>query len=292
MGVYNQLNKEQLTMAVDSILNQTEKNLEYVIYDDGSEEVASAYIRELASKDRRILLIGKEQNHGLAFSLNECIGEASGQYIARMDADDISHPDRLRRQIDYLENNSEYAWVGCNAKLIDDEGIWGQRNMPERPDEKDYLRFSPYIHPTVVYRRELFENHGGYIATKETLRCEDYEIFMRLRRLGYRGYNLQECLLQYREDRASYKKRKWKYRVNETKLRFRNFKQMKLLFPFGWAYALRPMIGFFVPNLLIRKIKQGESNRLIKKTEEKEYEKENCIRNKHLDNEQYAGSLR
>lgn len=262
MGVYNQKNKEQLTAAVDSILVQTENDFEFIIYDDGSEEIASSYIRELAGKDERIRVIGKEENHGLAFSLNACIKEARGTYIARMDADDVSYPERLARQVAFLEENKTYAWVGCNAKLMDENGIWGQRNMPQTPEYEDYLRFSPYIHPTVVYRREIFENHEGYVASEETLRCEDYEIFMRLRQLGYRGYNLQEYLFEYREDRSSYAKRKWKYRVNEARLRYRNFKKMGILFPKGWLYVLRPIVGFFVPNGLIRKCKKAESDKL------------------------------
>ena len=145
MGVYNQWNREALQKAVKSILNQTLTDFEFIIYDDGSDPEVAGYIRELEKLDERIVLIGKEENHGLAFSLNMCIGAAKGKYIARMDADDIALPERLQVQYDFMERHKEYAWCGCNTRLFDENGIWGERKMPELPSDKDYLPFSPFI---------------------------------------------------------------------------------------------------------------------------------------------------
>lgn len=89
--------------------------------------------------------------------------------------------------------------------------------MPEIPQMADYFRYSPYIHPSVMFRRELFDQERGYLDTQETLRCEDYEIFMSLVGRGQKGYNLQESLFRYRETRESYRKRKIHYRINEAK---------------------------------------------------------------------------
>ena len=75
--------------------------------------------------------------------------------------------------------------------------------MPELPSDKDYLPFSPFIHPTVMYRRKLFEKNEGYHVSPETLRCEDYEIFMRLHQLGYQGYNIQQYLFAYRRQNSA-----------------------------------------------------------------------------------------
>ena len=172
MGVYNQWNREALQKAVKSILNQTLTDFEFIIYDDGSDPEVAGYIRELEKLDERIVLIGKEENHGLAFSLNMCIGAARGKYIARMDADDIALPERLQVQYDVMEQHKEYAWCGCNTRLFDENGVWGERKMPELPSDKDYLPFSPFIHPTVMYRRKLFEKNEGYHVSPETLRCE------------------------------------------------------------------------------------------------------------------------
>lgn len=98
MGVYNELNKDILMEAVNSILHQTFEDFEFIIYDDGSCPEAATLLREVEGLDERIKLIGQDENHGLAFSLNACIDEAKGKYIARMDADDISYPERLMKQ--------------------------------------------------------------------------------------------------------------------------------------------------------------------------------------------------
>lgn len=259
MGVYNQWDKQILLEAVNSILNQTLRDFEFIIYDDGSDEEAAEYIKEIIALDERIVLIGKENNHGLAFSLNECIRTARGEFIARMDADDISMPKRLEKQVAFLEHNSEYMWCGTNTYLMDSHGIWGERKMPLAPQVEDYLRFSPYIHPTVMYRAEIFECMDGYNESSETLRCEDYEIFMRLQQAGYRGYNLQENLFQYREDKTSFKRRSMVSRVNEAKLRYRNFKEMGMLWPVGWIYVIRPIVAGMLPNTLLMWLKRKEA---------------------------------
>ncbi len=261
MGVYNQWNKEALRMAVTSILNQTFPDFEFIIWDDGSHPEAAKHIRELADMDERIIVAGKDENHGLAFSLNACIGMAKGKYIARMDADDLSLPERLEKQYHFLETHPQYAWCGCNTNLFDNEGVWGSRSMPERPQEHDYLKFSPYVHPTVMFRSLVFDENEGYLESEDTLRCEDYEIFMRLRKAGLKGYNLQECLFCYREDKEAYKRRKFKFRIRETKLRWRNFKDMGILFPLGWLYVIRPIAGGLVPAGVMSRLKRFEGER-------------------------------
>lgn len=256
MGVHNQKDKEILFEAVKSILNQSLRELEFIIYNDGSDEEASKYLEEAARLDSRITLLGAEENKGLAFSLNQCIEKARGSYIARMDADDVSKYIRLERQYEFLENHKEYAWCGTNAELLGKQGVWGNRKMPEVPESKDFLKYSPYIHPSVMYRTELFEKEDKYLVSTDTLRCEDYEIFMRLHQRGYQGYNLQEDLFLYREEPESFQKRKWKYRISEAKVRYRNFKNMNLLFPIGWLYVIRPIISAIIPVEVIRILKR------------------------------------
>lgn len=262
MGIYNQWDEQILLNAVNSILAQTLEDFEFIIYDDGSDRKAAEKISRLPALDNRIILIGKEENHGLAFSLNQCIEKACGQYIARMDADDISLPKRLERQTAFLDTHPEYMWCGCNAFLFDETGIWGERNMPETPMDTDYLKYSPFIHPSVVYRAEIFEMMDGYKVSQETLRCEDYEIFMRFQQAGYRGYNLQEKLFQYQETKASFQRRSFRVRANETRIRYRNFKNMGLLWPKGWIYVLRPVAAGLVPYRLLMWLKRYEAKEI------------------------------
>ena len=247
MGVYNQYNKEQLNEAVNSILNQTFENFEFIIYDDGSDELPARYIERLRERDDRIRVIRCEDNQGLAFSLNRCIGEARGKYLARMDADDISLPNRLQVEHDFLEEHREYDWVGCNAKVFDGGDIWGTYIMAEQPNQYNFLPFSPYIHPTVMFRRELFEENEGYNISNETLRCEDYELFMRLYRQGYKGFNLQKTMFLYREGIHAYRKRTWKSRINEAKIRIQNFPHMELPVRKQILYILRPLVTALIP---------------------------------------------
>ncbi|MGN0431905.1 MAG: glycosyltransferase [Lachnospiraceae bacterium] len=256
MSIYNQQNREQLKRAVMSVLQQSFSDFEFIIYNDGSNEIVGRYLREFEMLDKRIVLISNPKNHGLAYSLNTCIDVAKGKYLARMDDDDVCMPDRLLRQVQFLEAHSEISYVGCNAFLLDDGGIWGERKMPENPGKHDFLKYSPFIHPTVMIRRAVFDGTAAYRASKDTWRCEDYELFMRLWKLGHRGCNLQESLLYYREDRNSYKKRKLRYRLDEMKLRYRNFKEMGMLYPLGWIQVLRPLAAALVPSFIIIGVKR------------------------------------
>lgn len=251
MGVYDQDNQIELMQAVNSILVQSFTDFEFIIYDDGSEETSAAYIRKLTALDKRIRVIRNEENKGLAFSLNQCIGEAGGKYLARMDADDISLPDRLKKEVDFLERHPEYAWVGTNCEVFEHENIWGTLVMAEEPDQYNYLPFSPFIHPTVMFRRELFEEGSGYEVTQETLRCEDYELFLRLYQQGLRGYNLQEELFLYRQGISSYKKRTWQARWNEARIRARYFTRMDVPRLWQMIYIARPVATGLLPYWMV-----------------------------------------
>ena len=270
MGVYNQKNREMLYDAVDSILRQTYSDFEFIIWDDGSDADGAEILKELENKDEKIILAGREENRGLAFSLNECIKLAKGKYIARMDSDDVSLPKRFEKQVEFLESHSEYGWCGCAANLFDEEGTWGMRVLPEVPNLNDYFRFSPFVHPSVMFRAELFDEQSGYLDSSETLRCEDYEIFLSLTQRGIKGYNLQDVLFCYRETRESYKKRKVVFRMNEAKLRYRNYKKMGVLFPFGWIFVLRPVVACLIPAPLLGLIKRSEGKRKLKVSDKKE----------------------
>ena len=267
MGVYNQWDTDALERAVRSVLDQSLRNFEFIIWDDGSEDKAASALKKLPELDDRIILAGRDENRGLAFSLNECIKLAKGKYIARMDADDECLPERFARQVAFLENNPGYAWCGTGAELFDENGVWGYRFMPEVPEMKDYYRFSPYIHPSVMFRKEVFDSFAGYLEENETYRCEDYEIFMRLMQKGLKGYNIPEPLFRYHECNASYRSRNLKNRFNEARVRAYGYRKMGILFPFGWIHVLRPIIACIVPSGLIAAIKRSEGKRAQAKRE-------------------------
>jgi len=242
MGVYNPP-IDQLQKAVRSIIRQTYLNWELLIYDDGSDLAYQEEIVKLADLDPRIACYRGDSNQGLAKALNECISRAGGTYIARMDGDDISHKERLVKQIDFLEHHPEFDWVGTGVYLLAGKSFWGTRKMPSKPRAEDFLRYSPYIHPTVVFRKEVLSLSQGYTVSPKTRRCEDYELFMRLHSHGYRGYNLSEYLFAYREDIASYARRTWQSRCHEMQIRYQGFKRLGILRLTTIPYLVRPLIG-------------------------------------------------
>ncbi len=247
MGVYNQYSREELMASVHSILDQTFTDFEFIIYDDGSDDEAAGHLEDLEELDKRIKVIREEENHGLAFSLNRCIREARGRYIARMDADDISLPTRLEEEYEFLKTHPQYDWVGCNARVFEGTETWGVLKMAEEPNQYNFLPFSPYIHPTVMYRSDIFLKGHRYEASRMTRRCEDYEFFMWLYRNGFRGYNIQKILFLYRQGRDVYKRRKAVDRIMEARVRAKHFPHMKLPRWKVAAYTMRPIVAMAIP---------------------------------------------
>lgn len=256
MGVYNITREEELYHAVNSILNQTFQQLELIICDDGSDVATKKLLGEIGKTDDRIIVIYNDENKGLASALNQCIQRAQGKYIARMDADDISKLDRLQKQYDFLEENTQYDWVGGNAEVFDCNGIWTVRCMKNIPDRNDFLSYSPYIHPSVLFRKEVFETYGGYKVSNITRRGEDYELFMRLHSLGCKGYNLADTRIEYREDRCSYDRRKYKYRVDEVRIRIQGFQALGILNAKAFLYVIKPVVVGLIPNYIVYRIRR------------------------------------
>lgn len=256
MGIYKMIEKENLVkLAIDSILNQTYKDFEFIICDDGSNDGTYEMVKNLTKNDSRVILIKNNQNKGLAYSLNHCLSIAKGKYIARMDADDISMPDRLEKQIKFLDQHLEYAVVGCNLLFIDDRNIWGKRILAEKPTKKSFLFTSPFCHPAIVMRKEILDKVNNYKVEKITRRAEDYDLFMRIYANGYKGYNIQEFLYQFRENRDAFKRRAYKYRLDEVQIRYRGFKMLGLM-PKGFLYVIKPLIVGLIPQVILSKMRK------------------------------------
>ena len=251
-GIYNTPDLPILQKAVESIRQQTFTNWEWIICDDGSTDTTYEKIQSLIRGDDRIRLIRNETNQGLAASLNHCLKYAKGSYIARMDADDGCDSCRLGKQAQFLDENPDYQLVGTAARLFDENDVWGQRTMPEVPGKGDFLWGSPFIHPAIMNRRDALLAVHGYRVAKETRRTEDYDLFMRLYEKGYRGYNLQEELYDFREDKRARRRKKYRYRIDEAKIRWKGFRLLGLM-PKGIIYVLKPLIVGLIPYpLLVR----------------------------------------
>ena len=190
MPVYNA--QDFLEAAMESILQQTFHDFEFLIIDDGSTDHSVSIIQSF--KDPRIKLYQNERNLGISATLNKGIALATAEYIARMDADDISYPDRLQKQVAYLDANPDCALVSSLVKVITEEGKFLRLDAFKSEHFYYNLTFICWIyHPTVMYRKEAVQAVNGYTA----LYAEDFELFWQLSR-KHLLYNLPEVLLDYR----------------------------------------------------------------------------------------------
>lgn len=198
MSTYKE-DERLLRESIESILNQTYRDFEYIIIlDYPDNDVHKSVIEEYALKDDRIHFYINEKNMGLTDSLNRGLSLCHGEYIARMDADDISLPDRLERQMKYLEKN-HYDLIGGITEMINENGslLYSIKSVPT--DSKKInkaLRYSQCIaHPTWLGKKEVFEKNAGY---RHMPLCEDYDFTLRAVLNGFVISNLNEPVLKYR----------------------------------------------------------------------------------------------
>ena len=193
MPVYNA--EKYLSDAIDSIISQTFEDWELIVINDGSTDNSESIIAGYS--DSRIYYIRNTENIGLIRTLNKGIDLCQGQYIARMDADDISLPGRLKKQVDFLDKNPDYLMCGTNAAVINDQGgITGRiRNLSENEYLQIHLLFSvPFVHPSMMIRKEVLQANRYNSNFKHV---EDYELWCRIARQG-KITNLKEELFEYR----------------------------------------------------------------------------------------------
>lgn len=252
-GAYNLESCFSFHKSMKSILEQTLEDFEFIICDDGSTDNTWDLLRKYAEQDSRIKLLRNEKNLGLAASLNRCIEIADGEYIARHDLDDYCSRDRLKKQIEHLEQHEEISLLGCASYLFDENGIWGKEAFPLEVTNKDFLFNSPYKHGAVVFRREALLKAGCYRVAKETYRTEDYDLFMTMQTFC-RGANLPDYLYYFCEDNNTRKRRKYRYRIDEAKVRWKGFKKLKLL-PVGLIYVVKPLIVGLMPARAVERLR-------------------------------------
>jgi glycosyltransferase involved in cell wall biosynthesis len=250
MSIYN--NENTVDASIRSIAGQTFADWELILIDDASKDGSADKLLAWQAEDKRIRVYANGRNMGLAASLNRALQKAAGAYIARMDGDDISLPDRFQKQVDFLDLHPEFALVSAGCVLFDEQGAWGRRTGKAEPQKQDFLWGSQFLHPACMLRREALAACGGYRVSRETLRTEDYDLFMRMYAQGYKGYNLPEPLLNYYENRKP-RRVKLAQRWSEAKTRYRGFKALGLL-PGGFLYMMKPLVLWIVPGGLKRKL--------------------------------------
>lgn len=257
MGLYNCA--DTIDEAIQSILAQTYTNWQLILCDDGSTDSTYQKAYDYFLQDNRIELIKNETNVGLNLTLNRCLAIATGEYIARMDGDDVCVPERFEKQVAFLETHPEYAIVSSGMFLFDECEIWGKVLNKEYPQPRDVVEGSSICHAPVMMRKECMDKVGGYTVDKRRLRVEDVDLWIKLYASGYRCYNIQELLYGMRNDQEALNRRKYIYRINSTYVRLQGCKLMGL----GLSSKLKaftPMIVGLVPaqvRKMIRRI-QGK----------------------------------
>lgn len=245
MGIYNC--SETLPEAIESILYQTYQNWQLIMCDDGSNDdtysIAQKYQEEYPEK---IVLIQNVKNMGLNYTLNHCLKYAKGDYIARMDGDDISLPERFEKEVKFLEENTKYAIVSTPMIYFDENGDFRTGTGNGEPDITTIARGTPFCHAPCVVRREAYEAVNGYAVSDNRLRVEDWDLWVRMYEKGYRGYNLAEPLYKMRDDQNAYSRRKFKYRINEARVSASAVKKLGLSKK-NYIFVFRPIIVGLLP---------------------------------------------
>ena len=228
MGIYNC--ESTLAEAIDSILLQTFSNWQLIMCDDGSTdgtlEIAKLYKKQYSDK---IVLLKNKSNRGLNYTLNHCLKHVEGEYVARMDGDDISLNTRLEKEVDFLDNHPEFSIVSTPMIFFDEFGDWGKSTAIPEPKEKDLIFHSPvHCHAPCMIRREAYMDVKGYTVDKQMLRFEDVNLWFKLYSKRYRGYNLSEPLYKMRDDRNATQRRSLKSRINGVYVLYDGYKRLHM----------------------------------------------------------------
>ncbi|KHD38314.1 glycosyl transferase [Clostridium acetobutylicum] len=201
MPVYN--SEKYLKESIESILNQSYSDFEFIIINDGSTDNSFKIIKEYAKLDKRINVISRE-NKGIVYSLNEAIQLAKGEYIARMDADDISAPKRIEKQLSFLKSHRDIDILGTQVKVVGNIS----NDIKEKNEKKLNIEFDIYddnrekilnywyclAHPSVMFRKDILRELKGY----NDFKSEDLDLWLRAIESGFKIYKLKEELIYFR----------------------------------------------------------------------------------------------
>lgn len=268
MGIYNCA--DTLSDAIDSILAQTYTNWQLILCDDCSTDktydIAKSYQERFPDK---IILIQNETNSRLAYSLNHCLKYATGKYVARMDGDDISVPERFEKQIKFLKENPEYQLVGTAMQRFNEKGLADIVYAVDNPDYYTLRTKIPFHHATILTEKKMYDTVNGYTVSKRTMRAQDYDLWFRFYANGFKGTNMREALYLVREDENAIRRRTFKVRYNAFKTTLIGFKLLK--YPKVWLIrpAVEMIVKSIVPFKLVEVYRNWQKHKYLKENEER-----------------------
>lgn len=198
MPVYN--NQAHVAQAIESILDQTHHDLDLVIVDDFSTDATKEIIQGFALVDERIRLIFNTENMGIPKTRNVLLEniDSNSKYFAILDGDDVAEPDRIEKQIKFIEDRN-IDGCGSNLHIIDDDGnVIGERDYPAsfKSIKKRILHFNPFAQSAMLIKKEVIDEVGTY--NENLKRGQDYEMWIRMIKDGYILENIQDRLISFR----------------------------------------------------------------------------------------------
>lgn len=246
--------EQYIDLCFDALLKQTYQNFEIIVCDDASTDHSLKKLNEWARKDKRIKVLHNEKNMFASYTRNRCLQISKGEFCMIHDIDDTSTPDRIEKQVKALQSEPSLGFVSGSMAVFDespDETFKVLKNKKEYPTKLDFLWNTPFFHPVSMFTRECIMSVGGYRVVEETRRGQDYDMFMRMYASGYKGKNLDEPLYNFRMDAANIKRRTFKARIWEYKIRKYGFKAMGLM-PWAFPFLFKPFFAHIVQKVRYR----------------------------------------
>lgn len=232
-----------------SITNQTYSNLEILICDDNSSDKSFLKLKEWEQKDNRIVVLKNNTNLYAAATRNRCFKKAKGYYFLIQDIDDYSELNRVECLLDAItEEGVDFVSSPVSTFVDDINKPTGVIKYKVFPTKYDFLWRISFNHPATMFSAECIKAVGGYRVSPETRRGQDFDLFMRLYALGFKGKNIQEVLYRYRVDADNYKRRSFAGRLGEIKIRKKGYKALGIYY-IGWLFAYKPIVAYFVQGI-------------------------------------------
>ena len=236
-----------LDACMESLTVQTYRNIEIIVCDDCSSDNSLEKLRKWEQRDNRVTILYNKEHLYAAETRNRCIAASRGELLLIQDIDDISRPERIACPVKAFEKEPS-DFISSAMEAFEDNPQKPTKLMKKRkkyPSKKDFLWNLPFFHPSSIFTRECILAVSGYRDAEETQRGQDYDMFMRLYAKGFKGRNISNPLYLYRLDRENIKRRTFRARIGEYKIRKKGFYELGLM-PWAFPFVLKPFAAHAV----------------------------------------------